>query len=67
MDLTVDIQCGNMSTKDDSTFFRGGLASRTEESESSFFCVRIMWTFGGNRANRRPISSKDVTAYGPMG
>jgi hypothetical protein len=24
-------------------------------------------TFGGNRANRRPIFSKDVTAYGPMG
>jgi adenine-specific DNA-methyltransferase len=25
------------------------------------------WTFGENRANHRPISSKDVTAYGPMG
>jgi hypothetical protein len=25
------------------------------------------WTFGGNRANRRPISSKDVAVYGSTG
>jgi hypothetical protein len=29
--------------------------------------VSPWWTFGENRANHRPISSKDVTAYGPMG
>ncbi|MDR1611227.1 MAG: hypothetical protein LBT97_00420 [Planctomycetota bacterium] len=31
------------------------------------FIQPLGWTFGENRANHRPISSKDVTAYGPMG
>jgi hypothetical protein len=29
--------------------------------------LHFLWTFGENRANHRPISSKDVTAYEPMG
>jgi hypothetical protein len=32
-----------------------------------FFKPGNQCTFGGNRANRRPISFKDVAAYGPMG
>ncbi|MDR1613787.1 MAG: hypothetical protein LBT97_13545 [Planctomycetota bacterium] len=52
----------------------GRLGKRYEEIASRLVAVRDdsrarswVWTFGGNRANRRPISSKDVAVYGSTG